>query len=258
MFRLGVRLTLRGGREALVRLALIAAAVAIGVTVLLAVLAEFHGFQTANGRQCWECTTGSAPAAAASSGATVSGAQLWSYRQDYYEGRTIERLDVAVLGPGAPVVSGTSRMPGSGEYFASPAMARLLRSVPADELADRFPGRLAGTIGDRALSGPDELVIIVGNRARQLARVRTPVGRRDCAGGAGRLRHGRVDRQDAGAQRRLGRRPRARLLPDARRRPAGLAGGDLHRAAASAADHGSRQRTVRVADSGDRNTDQQR
>ena len=36
MVRLGLRLTFRSGREALVRAAMIAAAVAVGVTVLLA------------------------------------------------------------------------------------------------------------------------------------------------------------------------------------------------------------------------------
>ena len=45
MLRLGLRLALSGGREALVRLAVTAAAVAVGVALLLGVLAEFHAFQ---------------------------------------------------------------------------------------------------------------------------------------------------------------------------------------------------------------------
>src|SRR5207244_4138779 len=40
---------------------------------------------------------------------------------------------------------------------------------PPDELADRYPGRLAGTIGDAALSSPNSLVIIVGHTPAQLA-----------------------------------------------------------------------------------------
>jgi hypothetical protein len=50
-----------------------------------------------------------------------------------------------------------------------PALAALLKATPASELGDRYPGRLAGTIGDAALPSPDSLVIIVGDTAAQLA-----------------------------------------------------------------------------------------
>jgi hypothetical protein len=62
MLRLGLRLTLRSGREALVRLCITAAAVAVGVALLLGVLAEFHAFQAnANrrrGRSARRCRYG--------------------------------------------------------------------------------------------------------------------------------------------------------------------------------------------------------
>lgn len=66
---------------------------------------------------------------------------------------------------------GISRLPGSGEYYASPALAHLLDTVPAGQLGGRFPGRLAGTIGDAALTGPDELVIYLGYEPSALAKV---------------------------------------------------------------------------------------
>jgi hypothetical protein len=50
MFRLGMRLTLRSGREALIRLIVTSAAVAVGVAILLAVLADFHAFEANNNR----------------------------------------------------------------------------------------------------------------------------------------------------------------------------------------------------------------
>ena len=106
-------------------------------------------------------------------------AELWNYGNDVYRGQTIERLDVARLGPGAPVPPGVSRLPGAGEYYASPALAALIRSVPADELGDRFPGHLAGTIGDSALTGPDELVIYVGYQPAQLGQARHDGGDED-------------------------------------------------------------------------------
>ena len=50
----------------------------------------------------------------------------------------------------------------------SPALAELLRSVPADQLGDRFPGRVTGTIGPEGLVSPDELVAIVGHTPEQM------------------------------------------------------------------------------------------
>ena len=64
---------------------------------------------------------------------------------------------------------GIPRDPGTGQYYASPALASLLRSTPADQLADRYPGRLAGTIGARRAALPGLAVIIVGHSAAQLA-----------------------------------------------------------------------------------------
>jgi hypothetical protein len=167
IFRLGLRLALRSGREALVRLLLIASAVAIGVAVLLPVLASLHGFQSASDQRCWECTTGS-PDARLTSG-SVARAELWNYGEDYYAGQVIRRLDVAALGPRSPVVPGIPRLPLAGEYFASPALVKLLHSVPRDELGDRFPGALVGVIGDAALTGPDDLVVIIGRLPSQVA-----------------------------------------------------------------------------------------
>ncbi|MER5321658.1 FtsX-like permease family protein [Streptosporangium roseum] len=167
MILLGLRLSLRGGREAATRLALIVAGVAVGVVVLLATLSLFNAFQATNDRTCWECTRGTAPSGWALD-ATADGA-LWNLHEDYYAGRTIKRLDVAALGTRAPVIPGLSRMPGPGRYYASPALARLLDSAPREQLADRFPGTPAGLIGRAALSGPDELAIVVGLTPRQVA-----------------------------------------------------------------------------------------
>ena len=184
MYRLGLRLTLRSGREPFVRLLVTAAAVAVGVAIMLAVLADFNAFKTTNNRPSWESTQGQTLTA---SYASARNAELWNYSNDIYQGQTIERLDVAALGPGAPVPPGISRLPGSGQYYASPAMAALLRTVPAGELGDRFPGRLAGTIGQRALTGPDELVIYVGRTPSQLAALPATTLVHTIATGTGRL-----------------------------------------------------------------------
>jgi len=157
MLGLGLRLTLRSGREALVRLAVTTVAVAVGVALLLGVLAEFHAFQAQSDQACWSCTTGDpVPSTLPARG------ELWNSSVDFYQGQTLTRLDVAALGADAPVLPGISRLPPAGRYYASPALAALLRTVPADELGDRFPGRMIGTIGQAGLTGPGQLAVYVG------------------------------------------------------------------------------------------------
>ena len=163
MVRLGLQLTLRTGREAIVRLILTAVAIAIGVTVLLAVLAGYHAFQATSDRPCWECT------AAAPAGVPAAHSELWNYSENIYQGRFVEELDVAALGRDAPVMPGLTRLPGPGQFYASPALAQLIKTVPRDELGGRFPGSYAGTIGHQALSGPSELVAVVGYSRAPLA-----------------------------------------------------------------------------------------
>jgi hypothetical protein len=166
MIRLGLRLALNSGREALTRLIVTTLAVAAGVALLLGVLAEFHAFRADSSRTCWECTQGSPLP-----GTLPSRGEAWNYSVDYYQGQTIERLDLAALGPDAPVPPGISRLPGPGQYLASPALAQLIRTVPRDQLGDRFPGTLAGTIGDAALTGPEELAVYVGYAPSALVQV---------------------------------------------------------------------------------------
>ena len=140
-------------------------AVALSTTVLLVVLAHFHAYQVNSNRPYWEGTQG-APVGQLNG---PSPAELWKFSQDMYQGQIITRLDVAALGPGAPLVPGLTRLPAAGEYYASPALANLLRVVPADELGNRFPGIQVGLIGDQGLSGPDELAVIIGHNPAEIA-----------------------------------------------------------------------------------------
>ena len=53
MIRLGLRLTLAGGREAAIRLAITAVAVALGVMLLLAAVAGINAVNAQNSRYAW-------------------------------------------------------------------------------------------------------------------------------------------------------------------------------------------------------------
>ena len=71
------------------------------------------------------------------------------------------RVLVAGLVDAPPTPPGVDRVPGPGEAVVSPALAALMKTVPADQLGDRI-GTVVGTIGDVGLRSPDELVAVVG------------------------------------------------------------------------------------------------
>jgi hypothetical protein len=167
MIRLGLRLTVAGGREALTRLVIITVAVTIGTALLLAALAGVNAVNTQNARYAW-LATGSVHGTLATS--TTPDPLLGMISTDAFKGQDIIRVDVAGTGPRSPVPPGIPHLPSPGQYYASPALAKLLRSTPADELADRYPGRLAGTIGAAALPAPTTLLLVVGRPADELAK----------------------------------------------------------------------------------------
>jgi hypothetical protein len=168
MIRLGLRLTLAGGREAVVRLVLLVAAVGLGVGLLLIAVAGVNAVNTQNDRYAWLSTGDAATAAGAAK--TSADPLWWLIRADRFGGQLIGRIDVAATGPASPVPPGIGHLPAPGQYYASPALAALLRRTPANQLAGRYPGHMIGTIGDAALPSPNSLVIVIGRTTGQLAR----------------------------------------------------------------------------------------
>jgi len=164
MIRLGLRLTLQSGREPMLRVLVTAAAVALGVGLLLAALAGVNGLHAQTDRGAWLDTS-----AQASRPTSTSDRLWWLSSTDQFGNQAIDRIDVAATGPNAPAPPGLPHLPGPGDYFASPALTTLLRSEPANELRDRFPGRQIGTIGAAALPSPNSLIIVIGHTTRQLS-----------------------------------------------------------------------------------------
>jgi hypothetical protein len=113
MIRLGLRLSLNGGKEALVRVFVTAAAVALGVGLLLAALAGGNGLQAQTDRGAWLDT--SAQASGSTSGTSTSDRLWWLASIDQFGSQAIDRVDVAAAGPNAPVPPGIAHLPGPGE-----------------------------------------------------------------------------------------------------------------------------------------------
>jgi hypothetical protein len=166
MIGLAVRLALASGREQVTRLVITAAGVAVGVLLLLLAAVTFPAFKAHEARDGWTDTSMHNVRPAQDERGTDP--LLWRLRDDGFAGHDLLRVDVAALGPRAPVPPGLTRLPGPGELAVSPALRRLIAAAPGGELADRFPGRITTVVGDAALRSPDALVAFVGYDATQL------------------------------------------------------------------------------------------
>ncbi|WP_030396395.1 FtsX-like permease family protein [Kitasatospora purpeofusca] len=165
MIAFALRLAVSGGRQAAARLLTITAATAVGVGLLLSTLAAVNAVGATNERVLW------ANSGAKSRTESAAVDPLWwrDHGPEFYDGKRLLFIEVAATGPTSPVPPGLTKLPAAGEYYASPALAKLIRETPADQLADRFPGRLVGEIGKAALTSPDSLVLVGGQDRTALA-----------------------------------------------------------------------------------------
>jgi hypothetical protein len=179
LIRFGLRLSLRGGRESLVRLVVMAIAVAVGVTMLLVTMATINALGKQNARGAWLATIPASVSGNLQSGQPGKSRAIsseveplwWLVSANEFENQLIVRVDVASTGARSLVPPGIARVPAPGQFYVSPALANLLGTTPASELGDRFSGTEIGTIGPSALPSPSDLIIVVGQSARTLAKV---------------------------------------------------------------------------------------
>ena len=128
-------------RAAVRRLAVTATAVALGVGMLLVVLAGINALNAQNARAAWLSTgsPGGGPPSPASSAARAATPDWWLFSADNFGQLTIDRVDVAATGPGAPVPPGLPHVPGPGQFYASRlspsccALPRPLSSLTASQ-----------------------------------------------------------------------------------------------------------------------------
>ena len=163
MIRLGARLSLRGAREGKVRMILTAFGVALAVALLLFTLSGFNGLKARDLQSGWLLT--SSENRQPSVDESTSDPLWWRLSSDRYGDRSITVVEVAATGSRSPLVPGLDRLPAPGEYYVSPALAKLLAATPADQLGARFAGT---QVGKAALTSPDSLVAIVGRVPSQL------------------------------------------------------------------------------------------
>ncbi|WP_148588408.1 FtsX-like permease family protein [Streptomyces sp. WAC01526] len=156
---MGARFAFTGGREGLLRTALTALGVGLGVAVLLLAAAVPNALNAATHRQSARSVVPVAEGTGPSDRSLLTVSSSSAYRELPLQGRIL-----AAEGPHAPVPPGLSRLPGPGELAVSPALAELLSSPEGALLKARFPHlRITDTIGDEGLTHPGELLFYQGS-----------------------------------------------------------------------------------------------
>ncbi|MEV7133171.1 FtsX-like permease family protein [Arthrobacter sp. NPDC093128] len=175
-----LKLAVVGSRSSYGRLAGISVGVAVGVCLLLLLWGGANGLNARDERGAWLRETGSPSVSIAPSAGdpTASGPAtpvpltadtvlMRTNPVEVFRDQLINRRDFAAVGASTVKIPGIAGPPAPGEYYASPALQRLIETTPQDQLGDRF-GQFVGTIGEEALPGPDSLVVVTGATETEL------------------------------------------------------------------------------------------
>ncbi|TQM82295.1 FtsX-like permease family protein [Saccharothrix saharensis] len=161
---LGVRLAVGGSRTSWARLALTAAGVGLGVTVLLLAASVGPAREAKSQR-----------VQAASLDPTSAGGTLRARPVSVsWQGRLITGVELAATASGAPAPPGVGRIPGPGELVVSPELLDLMRTD--DSVRARFPESVIGVIADAGLPRPKSLIFYAGLADANLAAAHPAAG----------------------------------------------------------------------------------
>ncbi|WP_327011076.1 hypothetical protein OHA72_29685 [Dactylosporangium sp. NBC_01737] len=151
---LGARLALTGGREGLLRTALTAIGVGLGVAVLLLSVSVPAMLDACSSRNAARDDDRYGSEKIAPGDTTVLTLNI----NTSYHGRNVRGRLVRPDGAHPILPPGVRSVPAPGTVLVSPALRDLLASRDGALLRDRMPGTVGGTIGKAGLSGPNELV----------------------------------------------------------------------------------------------------
>ncbi|TVT52945.1 FtsX-like permease family protein [Amycolatopsis rhizosphaerae] len=146
---------LRADRRTRVSTLLIAVGVAVATGLVLLLMSLPQATKARAVRTVWTATY-SSPAPAT---------MMFAKSEDFTEGDPVTRVDLAAKTDPAAITlpPGLPRFPRPGEVLVSPALLERMHKLSPAQLADRFPGRVVGTLTDQALAFPGELVAVVGH-----------------------------------------------------------------------------------------------
>ena len=155
------RLVIAGDRSSRRRLLGIIAGVMVGITVFLMLAAASQAFGERSRRSTWHQPVSASPTYLEPDTVLTPATAAIASTTDYYGDRIITVVLVAATPDTNVRVPGSDVVPRPGQYVASPALAGLISSAPANQLGDRY-GERVGTLSNDAVEGPDSLVAVIG------------------------------------------------------------------------------------------------
>lgn len=101
---------------------------------------------------------------------------LMRSERDYIDGASITVVTIASTVDSARIAlpPGVPKLPRPGEVLVSQALADRMHAMPAQRLADRYPG-VVGTIADAGLASEGQLVVLVGRTPEDISDSATQV-----------------------------------------------------------------------------------
>lgn len=160
---IGVRLSLTGSRESVVRTLLTALGVGVATAMLLLAASLPTILDNRSERAAARVTFASAehhPPPSAGDDTLLIGPALLNAD---YRATPVEGWMVQPEGPNAPLPPGVGHLPEPGEMVVSPALAELLDDPEHDLLRQRLDHPVVGHITEEGLSGPHELLYYLGD-----------------------------------------------------------------------------------------------
>lgn len=153
------------------RLTLTAAAIAVGVMLVLSYAAGLNAMIQRQNRSLWRIASveamkpikGEAPTYMAV--ATNSNLNQWNDEEIYV-------TSLRPISSNSPTVPGL-KTPVAGQYYVSPALQKLMKANPT--LSQRFSGKMIGIIPDSLLASPDMLAVIRGMSQAEQAKLGSQV-----------------------------------------------------------------------------------
>jgi hypothetical protein len=140
-----LKIALLGSRSSWGRMAGIGGGVAIGVCLVLLLWSAANGLAQRDTRGAWlrEMGQSSVTVPLAADGLTANGRPepiplapdkiLLGFPQDIFRDHLISHRDIAALPTTTVKIPGIEAPPAPGQYYASPALQRLIESTPAEE-----------------------------------------------------------------------------------------------------------------------------
>jgi len=158
------RLFLFSSAGAYRRLVAIVAGIALGTGMLLVLLGAYLHMPDRDERVAWKEPNSAGALFSDDRGvplAPVDDTVLLANHVDFFDGATIETVSVASSAHTSVAFPDGIAPPAPGEYYASPAMARLIDQNPADQLGGRYGKRL-GVLPASMLKGPSQRIVLIG------------------------------------------------------------------------------------------------